>query len=329
MSLSKIYYLCSSLLLFLSAFVFLSPGLISPDMIYPKRIDSVYIELHDVKFAGEIVSKQTSEDETKLFNPLSLGIPYTEFKVVSDDALQIDCWFIPVEDSAANTIVLLHDLNESKILYLEHIKQFHDRGLNVCAVDLRAHGKSEGLEFSAGLPSVRDIKLILDQLLSDGKSGRIILYGKGTGAAIAIQVAVYDGRCDALILQNPMKNFNTYLNRYSHEKWGIMQFVWKPVFRREVEKLLEYSIKDLNLTEMAAYTKIPSLFISDSDDRFTFTTEILSIYDSSAASRKSLFLVREAADEEENGAGYFNRITEFINKAIPRKPSVSRYKKLA
>jgi pimeloyl-ACP methyl ester carboxylesterase len=332
MSLNKIYYLISSLLAFLAAFIYFSPVVVTTDFIYPLRIDSIYVSLHD-KLPDEdaLPPERTYDDVIRLYNPASLGLEYTEFNVRTLDNLILRGWYVPAPDTPSNTIIIIHDLNQSKINLLDHIKQFRDRGLNVCAVDMRAHGNSDGIEFTPGLPAILDVKMIIDQLLLTPETNHLIVMGIGLGSAIAMQVAAYDGRCDVVVLQSPSNNLGTYLDRYGHSKWGVMQFLWNPVFKRKVENLLQFSIKELDLSVIARYSKIPTLFISAAQDKISFTTEILAIYDSSSASRKSLFLVKDATRnsiEEVAGESYYNRITDFINKSIPRKPKATRFKKL-
>ncbi len=332
MSLNKIYYLISSLLAFLAAFIYFTPVVVTTDFIYPLRIDSIYVSLHDKLPEEGLLPPETNyEDVIRLYNPASLGLEYSEFDVKTLDNLILRGWYIAAPDTPANTIILLHDLNQSKINLLDHIKQFRDRGLNVCAIDLRAHGNSDGMEFTPGLPSILDIKMVIDRLLLTPETNHLVIMGFGLGAAIAMQIAAYDGRCDVVILQSPSNNLGTYLDRYAHRKWGVMQFLWYPVFKRKVEDLLQFSIRELDLSVIARYCKTPTLFISAADDNISFTTEILAIYDSSSARRKSLFLVKDATRstmEEVAGAAYYNRITEFINTSIPRKPKTTRYKRL-
>lgn len=332
MNLNKFFYLLSALLLLLAAFIYLSPNLVTSDFIYPDRIDSLYVRFHSVLAVKAPTKDQHLNSPSNLYNPGDLALPYEKFDVKAMDGSVLRGWFVESPDTPANTLLLLHDLDESKINYLDQLKQFHDRGLNVCAMDLRAHGNSEGTEFSPGMISVLDVKMIMDQLLRRKSTHHLIVMGKGLGAAIALQVAAYDGRCDVIVLQSPFDNLNTYLERYAQKKWGPLKVLWYPVFRRKVEEQLQFPIHDLDLGAIAKYVKTPSLFIAMANDEMVYTTEILSIYDSSAAELKELFLVTRmdsVSGSHPGGEEYYNRISEFINTALPRKAKTTRYKKLA
>ncbi len=261
MSLNKFYYLLSSVFAFLAVFIYFSPGLVMPDFIYPLRIDSNYVRLHFSPADEKPVSPEDEyAEDLPMFNPGSIGLHYTNFNVKTLDHFILRGWYVPAPDTPANTIILIHDLNQSKITLLDHIKQFRDRGLNVCAVDMRAHGNSDGIEFTPGFPAILDVKMIIDKLLLTPETNRLIIMGFGLDSAIAMQVAAYDGRCDVLVVQSPSNNLRTYLNRYAQEKWGSMQFLWYPIFKRKVENLLQYPIGELDLSVIARYSKNTDTF---------------------------------------------------------------------
>ena len=320
----RIFYLISAVLVLLGAFIFLSPSLITPDLIYSTRIDSSYIVYH-----SELEGTNT---DTLLFNPSDVGLKYSELKVLTTDGLLLKGWNVYAEDTPANTILIFHDLNESKLLYIDHLKQFHDRGFNVAAFDLRAHGNSDGNEFTPGLPALDDAVLMIDSVLGKNGTRHIVLMGVGLGSAIALQAAVYDTRTDGLILQSPFSNYQNYLDRYASLKWGVMKNIWYPVLLRRSQELLRYPVKELDLTKITKYTSVPTLFIIGSEDEKVYTSEALQVFDASITEKKELFLVRNADKQNIAKAGaelYYNRITAFFVATLPKEQKTTRFKKLA
>ncbi len=319
----KIYYFISAILFLSGAFIFLTPSLLTPDLIYPERIDSAYIVYHAAQMEGI---------DTILLNPKDLELDYSDIRVKTVDGILLKGWFVASADTPANTIIIIHDLNESSILYLDHLKQFHDRGMNVAVFDLRAHGESGGSEFSPGLTSVSDLKLLTDSVLAKKGTKHLVFYGAGLGAAIALQAAVYDNRCNGIILQNPFSTFESYLERYALDKWKGMNGFWLPVFKRRVAELLQYPISELDLRQIASYTDLPVLFIIGADDAKVSTAETLQVYDASASDKKELFLVRKASHDniaKVGGEAFYNKVTAFIISSMPKEQKISRYKKLA
>lgn len=320
----KIYYFVSAIVFLLGVFTLLTPSLLTPDFIYPERIDSTYIAFHT-----ELLG---NDDDTMLLSPADLNLNYSEIKITTADNLNLNGWFVSANDTPANTILILHDLNESRILYLDHLRQFHDRGLNVCIFDLRAHGSSGGSEFTPGLPAIDDVRLMIDSALVMPGTKNIAIMGVGMGSAIALQSGVYDERCKSLILQSPFNTLENYLDRYSGRKWGVMKNFWYPVFKRRVEALLQYPIKELDLRLIASYSVTPILFIIGSDDEKVFTSETLEVYDASATEKKELFLVKNAGNEniaKAAGEPFYNRIAAFLISSMPKEQKTTRYKKLA
>ncbi len=332
MTLNKFFYSVASLLLLIAAFIFASTFFVAPDLIYPVRVDSLY-----VKYESERATRTASHDSLGkalpvLFNPSSLGMKYEKFDVQTADGLILRGWYIANGDEEANTLLIIHDLSQSKINYLNMMKQMNDRGLNICAIDMRAHGNSDGTEFSPGMAAVSDFKNIVDSLLKKKSTNHIAVFGSGMGAAIVIQAASIDERFSALISQSPFSDFSAYVSQYSKRKWGKMSFIFHPVLERALEKRLQYELTELNLSEVIKYVKIPSLFICGDNDEIIQPIETYAVYDSSGAKEKNLILVKKAGHdniEQTGGEEYYNTIAQFIANAVPKKPRDTRYKKLA
>ena len=325
MSFGKLFYAFASLLLFFTAFIFISPSLVSNDFIYPERIDSTYLAYH------ALTDQNDSIPNTPEFSPKEVGLDYLTISLITHDHLHLNGWYIPALDTPANTILFIHDLNESKLLYLDQIKQFHDRGLNVCIYDLRAHGTSDGTEFTPGLPSVKDAQQLLDTLATFDGTNKIVLLGLGLGAAIAVQTALINSLCAGLILENPTKSLTISIDRYAYFKWGIFRYVWNPIFKRKVEALLQYPIAHLDLTQMMKNITIPVLFLTGSEDIVNFTSETLSLFQESASEKKELMMIKNAGHTNMSivgGESYYNRIAAFTNINFPKKKK-TLYKKLA
>jgi esterase/lipase len=319
----RIYYFISSILFLAGIFIFLSPTLMSPDLIYPERMDSTFIAFN--------AEKDSADSDSLLFSPTDVGLAYSSLQVKTSEGFQLNGWYVSAVDTPANTILILHDLNESRILYIDHMKQFHDRGFNVCVFDLRAHGTSGGTEFTPGLPAVEDAKRMIAAIFAKKETRNLIIMGAGIGSAIALQVAVYDSLCKGLVLQSPFNNFENYLKRYAQAKWGIMKNMWYPVFKQRIENLLHYPIKQLDLTEIAAYISIPTVIITGSEGGEIYTSDAMEVYDAFATEKKELFLVRNnelVNIAKAGGEEYYNRISAFLIETMPKEQKTTRFKKM-
>jgi len=334
MSLNKFFYSVASLLLLAAAFIFVSPFFVAPDLIYPVRVDSLYVKYESEQMAKSISRDTIVRSSVLLFNPSSLGMKYENVTVKTTAGIELHGWYVAGndEDEETNTLLIIHDLSQSKINCLNLIKQMHDRDLNVCVVDMRAHGTSGGDEFSPGMVAVTDTRNVMDYLLKKPGTHHLAIFGTGMGAAVGIQAAGMDSRCEALVVQSPFSDFSSYVDSYAKRKWGRMSFVFRSVLERALEKRLQYDLSDLNLSEVVKYVKTPTLFICAANDVIVPAIETYAVYDSSAAKEKNLILVKKAGHdniEQVGGEDYYNAIARFIQNAIPKKPKETRYKKLA
>ena len=331
MNRNRVFFSIASFIGGIGAFILLVPSLVTPDLIQPDRIDSLYIEFQRMQAFNDQPANFASIDSTIFFNPGDLGLTYSDFNVRTRDSLLLRGWFIASGDSNSNTILILHDWNESKILKLNLAKQMHDRGFNVCLIDLRAHGNSDGTLFSPGIITVGDIKSVLDSLLANPLTNHVAIFGSGISAGIALENALYDGRADALVLQSPFNDFSEFIKKYAQKKWGLSQFIFYPILQRKLEEMILMPVKNLNLSVLSTLVETPTMLFATGPDEFYSPSYAYSIYDSSAAEKKDLFLVRKSNHENIEiigGEPYYNAISEFLNQMLPKKIVKTRNKKM-
>ena len=318
-------------LLLLSVFTALTPAFVNVDLFYPQRVDSVFVlaeARHNQPDTGTDVRQDTAGI---LFNPSSVHLFYENYNVTTADSLLLKGWYCKSQKTDSPTLLVIHDLNESKIRYIDMFKQLHDRDLHVCIVDLRAHGSSEGHEFTPGMVSVRDVQTILDSLFCKEETQHIYVMGAGIGAFIATQATALDDRIAGLILENGFVNYASFLDFYARQKWGRLEFLFRTPFMLKVKQQIQMDPAELDLSRLLALIRVPTLFIAGGRDDFAAASESAILKDSSAARQKELFLIRNSfhSNTAETGDEYYNRIAEFIVRTIPPKQKRSRYRKLA
>lgn len=125
-------------------------------------------------------------------------------RVQVHDGTPIDYWVIkagqPGKPSNRGTVVLIHPLLASKTWFLSLGGELSSRGWDVVLLDLRAHGRSGGSYTTWGFKEKRDIRSLMDHLLSfKDISPRIIAAGASLGGCVAIQYAAEDPRCAGVL----------------------------------------------------------------------------------------------------------------------------------
>ena len=82
--------------------------------------------------------------------PKDWGLDYQDVHLLTEDAVDINGWFIPRSDSRG--VVLFFHGNAGNISHRgESIRIFHQLGLNVFIIDYRGYGRSGGKPSELGL----------------------------------------------------------------------------------------------------------------------------------------------------------------------------------
>jgi len=137
------------------------------------------------------------------------------------DGVEIDTWIVKAaaaEGPAAETrgtVVILHDLGDSKAPHLSLARRLANRGFDVVLPDLRAHGRSTGRYVTYGAKEKHDVRAIVGELLRDGEIHEpVYAYGLSLGAATAIQYAAIEPRCKGVVAMAPYQDAQTICRRW-------------------------------------------------------------------------------------------------------------------
>ena len=153
-------------------------------------------------------------------SPGDLGLQYQSLNfsirdVATGQPLKIAAWWIAHPLAQGRCAILLHGYGDAKVGAIAWAPTFHDLGFNVLALDLRAHGQSEGRYSTGGFFERHDIDQIIDQLRAQQgpNAQRLVLFGVSLGAAVACACAVLraqqnpPGDIDAVILECPFPDY--------------------------------------------------------------------------------------------------------------------------
>jgi predicted XRE-type DNA-binding protein len=302
------------------------------ELIYPVKIDSLYIHAGQLKYEKELSEKKAKPGKIFLYHPSQLGLTCKDLIVKTQDSLLLKNWFVMDSSiKSTTTVIVLPDIKESKFHYIDKASGFIDRGLNVCLVDLRAQGESEGSKYTMGKITVQDVSAVIDSVISKFKSENIVLMGTGTGAAIACQAIENEKRVNVLVLQNPFLNLNDYLEKYAEVKYGRFSKFFFGRMKKNLEEEMSFSADSLNLSELLKHIDLPSLFISKIFENYLDYKSTQQLFDSAAASKKEWMVFKDTENTEQNleeKKKYYDKIAAFINSNLPKKKKQSKFKKL-
>ncbi len=320
------------LLIVVAAFLAI-PTVTVTELVYPIRRDSIFLRNQQVMME----TKDTSDEEFVkkfLYNPGQLGLAYREMMAGTSDGDSLRWWFI--NDSVFSTgyhLLVIPDLEESRLDYIEFADEATGRGLTVSVADMRGQGSSGGKRYIPGTESSLDVSLIIDSLQSLFSFEEIAVFGAGTGAAIALQSALHDSRIGAVLLENPFLSLSRYLKEYTGKKYGRASFLFQDRMKKNYFSETGLHPDSLNLEKMISEYDQPIMFISRiSKKNLDYKTE-QRLYKVSHAKGKKWMALRtfdEAADRESALKKYFDRLATFVNVNLPKPVKTKpRYKRVA
>jgi alpha-beta hydrolase superfamily lysophospholipase len=129
--------------------------------------------------------------------------PYQAFQVTTFDGVALEGWYVP-KQNAKGTVILFHGHGGNRSGVVNEADAFNNFGYNVCMVDFRAHGNSQGNTCTIGYRESADVKAAYDYVTVKGEKN-IILWGISLGAATISKAIVdyKDIRPSKVILEMP------------------------------------------------------------------------------------------------------------------------------
>ena len=221
-------------------------------------------------------------------------------------------------ENAKGTVLLLHGIRSSKEHYAELSEQLAARGYNAVAVDLRAHGQSEGTHCTFGVKEKKDISRLITKLLeTEGVNENIGIWGQSLGGAVALQTLAIDKRLRFGIIESTFSRLNSTTHDYSSFHLG---FDLKPLTNyllHRAGKLADFDPREANPVEACRNVTQSILMVhGDKDQRISIAYGLENF--EQLASKEKEFLTIEGANHltvwQTQGEAYFEKAFDFIEK---------------
>lgn len=262
-------------------------------------------------------------------SPGDLHLRYSEHRfTVRDEAtgqpLSLAAWWIPHPRAGGRTAVLLHGYADAKVGSIAWAPTLHALGFNVVALDLRAHGQSDGHYTTAGVRERYDVSQAIDQLKRDfpADTKQLILFGVSLGAAVAAATATLRDDLAAAILECPFPDYELAAQSHTAILGGPGRWLQRWSFRWG-QRIANADFSTVKPVDLIPQIPCPLMVIRSEADVFIDADHAAMVEQatrSRPADRLTVYWNAANAQHVEalaaNPAEYARRLHDFLYKAL-------------
>jgi len=148
-------------------------------------------------------------------SPAAIGLAFEELWLEPAPDARVHAWWVPAGDQAP-VLLFMHGNAGSIGDRLESLRLFHELGLSVLIFDYRGYGASSGVPGEQA--TIEDARAAWRYLRRERgvPAGRIVLFGRSLGAAVAIALAS-EVEAGALIVESAFTSMGAIAAR--HYPW--------------------------------------------------------------------------------------------------------------
>lgn len=216
------------------------------------------------------------------------------------------------------TIILLHGIRSRKEQFVNISQYMNSLGYHTVALDLRAHGRSEGAHCTFGVKEKKDVSALIDHLINEKEiSSNIGILGQSLGGAIGLQAMGNDPRIKFGIIESTFSDFSLITNDYFKYHLG---FNFQPLTNYLINragKIAEFDPHDANPLAYCQQINQPILMVHGTEDRRISIQYAHQNFNAIPSKRKKLIELEGANHTNVwavGGSNYFNQIAHFLQE---------------
>ena len=240
---------------------------------------------------------------------------FKKLEILSNDELKLYGFY---KDNRKNNLaILVHGYGGDHYDMYSYAKIFEKRGYDILAVDLRAHGISEGNYFSMGLFEHYDLLKWIEKMLTIKCTYKIVLFGISMGASTVCMTVgeTLPNNVICAIEDCGYDNANKQM-KYVYSKTKLAKLFYK-IFYDYTKKTKGIDLKAIDMIEKLKKCKIPMLFIHGEKDDFVPTVMVYNLYDCLPESRRAIYIAKDATHTKSidvDAKEYINQLNRFLQK---------------
>lgn len=273
----------------------------------------------------------------KRLSPEDLGLPFETVRfTVRDEAtgkpLRLAAWWIGTPAPSSRTVVILHGYSDAKVGGIAWAPLWRSLGWNVLALDLRAHGESEGVHSTGGYFDREDVSQVIDQLRAarPASTRAIALFGVSLGAAVACGVGARRDDLSAVILESPYSDYRVAVASHGRRLGMPIEWAYGLAYRL-AEKISGARFDQMRPIDLIPQIRAPLLIIHAGGDTFVQAHEIDALQaalrrrDATAHSESHLIPdVQHTMGLLHDPDAYREAIARFLDRASAASPAQQR-----
>lgn len=170
-------------------------------------------------------------------------------------------------DSTKGTIILLHGIRSNKSHFNELSRFLSSEGFNSVALDLRAHGESEGKFCSFGVNEKKDVNKLIDYLIDNEQLNNIGIWGQSLGGAVGLQAMGFDKRIKFGVIESAFSDFKTIVNDYFDFHLGFSFAPFSNYLVNRTGSIAEFDSNDAKPIKYCESIEQPILIVHGNKDK--------------------------------------------------------------